>query len=192
MEAFWVSLATVGVAEVGDRSMLMALLLGLRNQRPWAIFFGMALGLVANQLLAGILGVVLFSWFQGNWHHWVMGGVFILMAIWVAMPEDEDEAVETKSSSHGAFIAAAITFFIAEMADKTQLAVVALAGTYQQLFAVVAGASVGMLLITGPALWFGNKFAAHLPIQKIKYLGAVMFVIFGLLAFATASGLLAE
>lgn len=188
-EAFWVSLATVSVAEVGDRSMLMALLLGLRNQRPWAIFFGMALGLAVNQILAGLIGVLLFSWFQGNWHQWVMGAVFILMAIWVLMPDDDDDVKDTLSN-RGVFFAAAITFFLAEMADKTQLAVVALAGTYQQLFPVVLGATMGLLIITGPALWFGNKFAQRLPIRLIKYVGAVMFVVFGLLAFAQAAGLL--
>lgn len=189
MEAFWVSFATVSVAEVGDRSMLLALLLGLRNQRPWAIFFGMVLGLAANQALAGLVGVLLFSWFAGNWHQWVMGAVFILMAIWMLIPENEAEEVKEELSSTGVFLAAALMFFLAEMADKTQLAVVALAGTYQMFFPVVIGASMGLIAITGPALWFGNKFATRLPVQGIKYFGAVMFALFGLLAFAQAAGL---
>lgn len=188
LEAFWVSFATVSVAEVGDRSMLMALLLGLRNQRPWAIFLGMAIGLAANQALAGAVGVLLFSWFQGNWHQWVMGTVFILMAIWVLIPESDE--VKENVSSRGAFLAAAITFFIAEMADKTQIAVVALAGTYQMFLPVVVGATLGLLAVTGPALWFGNKFASRLPVKHIKHFGAVMFLLFGLLAFAQAAGLL--
>lgn len=188
MEAFWVSFATVSIAEVGDRSMLMALLLGLRNQRPWAIFFGMVVGLGANQILAGVVGVLLFSWFEGNWHHWVMGAVFILMAVWVLIP-DKDEVNES-ISSHGVFFAAALAFFLAEMADKTQLAVVALAGTYQTLIPVVTGATLGLLAVTGPALWFGHRFSDRLPVQHIKYFGALMFSLFGLLAFAKAAGLL--
>lgn len=188
MEAFWVSFATVSVAEVGDRSMLLALLLGLRNQRPWAIFFGMVLGLAANQALAGVVGVVLFSWFEGNWHQWVMGAVFLLMAVWVLIPEDDE--VNEEMSSKGMFLAAALTFFLAEMADKTQLAVVALAGTYQTLVPVVTGATLGLLAVTGPALWFGNKFSDRLPVKHIKYFGAVMFALFGLLAFAQAAGLI--
>src|SRR5690554_1971140 len=115
--------------------MLMALLLGLRNQRPWAIFLGMAIGLAANQALAGAVGVLLFSWFQGNWHQWVMGAVFILMAIWVLIPESDE--VKENVSSRGAFLAAAITFFIAEMADKTPNAGVSLAGYDPNVLPVV-------------------------------------------------------
>ena len=179
------SLATVGLAEVGDRSMFLALLLGLRKQRLLPIFFGMSLGVLANIALAGAIGVVLFSWFEGSWHQWLMGLVFIGMGIWMLLPEEADEV--KSMSNQGAFWGAALLFFVSEMADKTQLAVVALAGNFQSFLPVVLGGALGLLLVTGPALWFGHRFAERLPIKLIQRLGAVVFFSFGIFVLAQAA-----
>lgn len=188
-EAFWVSWLAVALAEIGDRSMFIALILGMRYAKPWAIFAGMSVGLLSNMALSALVGVWLFSWFEGSWHQWVMGAVFLLMAVWILIPEQE-EAAEKPISGRSAFLASAIAFFVSEMADKTQLAVVALAGSYQLYWPVVFGATLGLLVVSAPALWLGHKFAARLPIKPLKWFGALLFVLFGLIAFSQAAELI--
>lgn len=189
MDAFFLSILTVGIAEVGDRSLFLALLFGLRYQRPWPIFAGMACGLFANQALSAFVGMWLFKFFQADWHAWIVGIAFIVMAIWVLIPEDNNE-LKTDISGHQLFLAAAVGFFVLEMADKTQLVVVALAGSYQSFWPVVLGATIGILAVTTPALWLGYKFAHKIPIKTMKWLAFSLFLILGIWVLLGAAGVL--
>lgn len=184
MELFLLSVLAVAIAEIGDRSMLLAALFGMRCRTLWPVFFGMATGLFLNQLLSAVAGLWLFAVVATHWHLWVVGAAFLIMAIWVLIPEDE--AIETDTRARSAFFAATITFFLFEMFDKTQLAVVTLAGVSGALIPVVLGATIGILMITTPALILGKHFAARVPTATIRYVAAGLFLLIGLWTWAEA------
>ncbi len=188
MDAFLISALAVGIAEIGDRSLLVALLFGLRYRRPWPVFFGMALGLFSNQLLSAVAGHWFFALVPSHWHHWIIGVVFIVMAAWILLG-DEEESTALRSN-HSLFFSAALTFFILEMADKTQLTVIALVGVYQTIVPVVLGATLGILLLTTPALWLGHRFADRLPVRLIKRIACGLFLVLGAWFLLEASGVL--
>lgn len=177
MEAFFASALTVGIAEIGDRSLFLALLFGLRYRRPWLVFWGMALGLVANQILTALAGLWLFSLLPSGWQPWLIAGVFLVMAIWVLFEEDQDETEKMTGSGHHLVLTTAIAFFLLEMADKTQVAVVALMGVYGDLVQVVMGATLGILLVTTPALWLGYRFADHIPQKVVHRMASLLFLV---------------
>ncbi|WP_045211162.1 TMEM165/GDT1 family protein [Desulfonatronovibrio magnus] len=178
MNAFLISTLTVGIAEIGDRSLFLAILLGIQYRRPWPVFWGMSAGLFVNQLLSAILGVWLFSIIPASWQAMLVGSVFLIMAVWVLVPEDEN--VEIKSSARGIFFSSALAFFILEMADKTQIAVITLAGYFESVVPVVMGATLGILAVTTPALWLGCKFSHRLPVKSIKVIASVLFAVIGM------------
>jgi len=187
MDLFLLSTVTVAVAEIGDRSMFLAALFGMRFQQRWAVFGGMATGLFVNQLLTAVAGVWLFSLFAGNWHLWLVGIAFLGIAVWVLVPEDAggEDAV---SSARGAFLAAAIAFFLFEMLDKTQVAVISLAGASASLVPVVLGATVGILLVTTPALLLGQRLVGRVPLGTLRVVAAVLFALFGVATLLVAAG----
>ncbi|MCC5810183.1 MAG: TMEM165/GDT1 family protein [Ectothiorhodospiraceae bacterium] len=190
MELFFLSTLAVGIAEIGDRSLFLAILFGVIYQRPWPVFWGMATGLFANQALSALVGVWLFSFISAQWHAWLVGVVFLVMAVWVLVPE-ADEPNEGRPA-RSIFFAAAVSFFLLEMADKTQLAVVALAGGTGSIVPVVLGATLGILLVTTPALVLGHRFAAHLPIQALRVVASLLFGLLGAWTLAGAMGWLPE
>ncbi len=177
MDAFAAALLTVAIAEIGDRSLLLAIVFGLRYRRPWPVFWGMAVGLLANQLLSALVGVWLFSLLDPAWHGALVGTAFLAMAVWVLVPESDDEPPPRSGSR--IFVTAAVTFFILEMADKTQLAVITLAGMFDSVIAVVAGGTLGILLVTTPALWLGHRFAGRLPLRLLRRVAALLFAAIG-------------
>ncbi|AHE97767.1 TMEM165/GDT1 family protein [Thioalkalivibrio paradoxus] len=186
MELFLLSILAVAVAEIGDRSMFLAALFGMRCRSAWAVFWGMAAGLFLNQLLSAVAGIWLFAVIATDWHFWVVGAAFLAMAVWVLIPEDEEVEKDTRARS--AFFAAAIAFFLFEMFDKTQLAVITLAGASGALLPVVLGATVGILLITTPALILGKRFAASIPAAPMRYVASGLFLLIGLWTWAEAGG----
>lgn len=188
VDAFLVSLVTVGIAEVGDRSLFLALLFGLRYQRPWPIFIGMAVGLFANQALSAVVGLWLFQWLSDDWHNWIIAGAFLFMAIWVLLPEQNDEEIKPSISSPQLIWAAAISFFLLEIADKSQLVVITLAGSYQSVWPVVFGATLGILATTAPVLWLGYKFAHKIPVHALKWVASGLFFALALGAALSAAG----
>lgn len=190
MNAFLISILTIGIAEIGDRSLFLAILFGVQYQRLWPVFLGMASGLFANQLLSAVLGVWLFSVIPSQWQGWLVGIVFIGMAVWVLIPEDE-RITQTKSS-RGIFLTSAIAFFILEMADKTQVAVISLAGYFNTVIPVVLGATLGILLVTTPALWLGCRFASRLPIKTIRIIASALFMFLGLWIILSVSEFLPQ
>lgn len=186
VELFLLSILAVAVAEIGDRSMFLAALFGMRCRSAWAVFWGMAAGLFLNQLLSAVAGIWLFAVIATDWHFWVVGAAFLAMAVWVLIPEDEEVEKDTRARS--AFFAAAIAFFLFEMFDKTQLAVITLAGASGALLPVVLGATVGILLITTPALILGKRFAASIPAAPMRYVASGLFLLIGLWTWAEAGG----
>lgn len=179
MEAFFTSTITVGIAEIGDRSLFLALLFGIRYQQPWVVFWGMALGLMLNQAISALVGVWLFTWIPAHYQGWILSLVFFAMAIWMLFPEKDDEEGKPVMTGRALFLVAAVSFFVLEMADKTQVAVISLAGAFDAWLPVVLGATLGILLVTTPALWLGQRFAHALPLQKIKYVSSAIFALLG-------------
>lgn len=182
MEAFPLSAAivstgAVAVAEIGDKTQLLALLLAARFRKPWPIVAGILVATLLNHALAGWLGALVAHWLQPEILRWIVVGSFAAIALWTLKPDTLDE--EETLPARGAFIATTLAFFVAEIGDKTQIATVLLAAKYQPLWQVVAGTTVGMLLANVPVVLLGSRFASRLPLKAARHVAAAVF---GLLA----------
>jgi putative Ca2+/H+ antiporter (TMEM165/GDT1 family) len=185
MEAFLVSITTIAVAEIGDRTQLLSLVLAARYRRPWPIIAGILCATLANHALAGVVGVWFGSLLQPRTLEVVVGVSMIVMAIWTLKPDQLDENTGA-TGAMGAFLATLTSFFIAEMGDKTQIATLALAAAYPSLLAVVAGTTAGMMLANVPVVFLGKAFASRLPLKAIHYGAALLFIVLGLIFLARA------
>jgi putative Ca2+/H+ antiporter (TMEM165/GDT1 family) len=182
MEALLISAGVVGLAEIGDKTQLLAFILAARFKRPLPIIAGILCATLVNHGLAGALGAWITSAVSADVMRWVLGMSFIAMAIWTLIP-DKIEEEETQVAKHlGVFGATLVTFFLAEMGDKTQIATVALAAHYASAWLVVAGTTLGMLLADVPAVFIGDKFAAKMPMKLVHAIAAGIFAVMGLLA----------
>jgi len=179
MQAFLISLSTVAVAEMGDRTQLLSLMLAARFRRPWPILAGVLCATIANHTVAAFIGQRLGRTLTPRILDTAVGISMIAMALWALKPDTLDEAAPG-SSRRGAFLATLITFFIAEIGDKTQIATVALAAAYSNLLAVVTGTTTGMFLANAPVVFFGKAFSARLPLKAIRYLATALFLALGL------------
>lgn len=177
MDAFLVSTGIVALAELGDRTQLLALLLAARFRRPVPIILGMLLSTILNHLFAGAIGHWLSAYIDEKIINWILVFSFLAMAIWILIPDkiDDDEASALKK--FGPFLTTFIAFFLAEMGDKTQIATVMLAAQYNSLFWVVAGTTVGMMLANVPVVLLGNFSANKLPLRLIHIIAAIIFII---------------
>lgn len=178
MDAFLVSTGIVALAEMGDKTQLLAFMLAAKFRKPLPIIFGILVATLLNHGMAGALGTWIPNLLDAELLRWILGVGFIAMAIWILIPDKLDES-DAKFVSLGVFSTTVIAFFIAEMGDKTQIATVALAAQYQSFIAVVLGTTVGMLIANAPAVLLGNKFASALPIIWIHRVVAAIFVIMG-------------
>ncbi|MDO5624950.1 MAG: TMEM165/GDT1 family protein [Pseudomonadota bacterium] len=183
MEAFLISTGIVALAEMGDKTQLLSLVLAARFRRPWPIVWGILVATLANHALAGALG----SWVQAQLGpqvlRWVLGASFIAMAVWMLVPDklDDDDAPST-ASRLGVFGTTLVAFFLAEMGDKTQIATVALAAQYKQWLAVVLGTTLGMMLANAPVVWFGDRLVKKVPIRAVHLVSAAIFAALGAVA----------
>lgn len=189
MEAFLISTGIVALAEMGDKTQLLALVLAARYRKPLPIIAGILIATLVNHALAGALGAWLTSLLAPGVLRWVLALSFIAMAGWMLIPDKLDEA-STAISSHGAFIATVIAFFLAEMGDKTQIATVALAAKYASFPAVVAGTTLGMMIANVPAVFVGDRVAGRLPLKLIHGVAAGLFLVLGLLVLFSPDGAL--
>ncbi|MCO5410845.1 TMEM165/GDT1 family protein [Ralstonia mojiangensis] len=184
MEAFLVSTGIVALAEIGDKTQLLSILLAARFRKPVPIILGIFISTLVNHALAGAVGGWITHMLGENVLRWILGVGFIAMAGWMLIPDklDDDEAPSTAQRGLGILGTTIVAFFFAEMGDKTQIATVALAARFNDVFSVVAGTTVGMLLANVPAVLMGNKFAARMPITLVHRIAALIFLVLGVLA----------
>ena len=178
MEAFLVSTGLVAIAEIGDKTQLLAILLATRYRRPIPIIFGILVATLANHALAASVGAAVAAWLGPDAMRWIVGGLFIIMAGWCLIPDKEDEGPKA-AGSMGAFLATTVAFFLVEMGDKTQLATVALAARFQSVAIVTAGTTAGMMLANVPAVLFGDVLARKIPLKLVRICAATSFVLLG-------------
>lgn len=178
MESFLVSVSTVAVAEMGDRTQLLSLMLAARYRKPWPILFGVLLATLANHMLAGFIGARLGRFLTPAFLDGAVGISMVGMALWTLKPDKLEEGPGT-SRRAGAFAATLVAFFVAELGDKTQIATVALAAAYPNLAAVVAGTTTGMLLANAPVIFLGKAFADRLPLKALHYAASLLFLVLG-------------
>lgn len=180
MESLLLSTGVVVLAEMGDKTQLLALLLAARFQRPWPIVAGILVATVFNHALAGAVGAWVQASLSPSTLRWALGLSFLAMAGWTLIPdriEDDEAAVAQK---HGVFLATLVTFFLAEMGDKTQLATVALAVHYAAPVAVVVGTTLGMLIADVPVVFVGERLARRIPMRLVHGVAALIFAALGI------------
>jgi Ca2+/H+ antiporter, TMEM165/GDT1 family len=180
MEAFLVSTGVVALGEMGDKTQLLAFLLAAKFKRPVPIVLGILAATLLNHTAAGALGAWIAHALGPDLLRWVVGLGFLGMAGWILIPDkvDEDEAAGMMNR-FGVFATTIITFFMAEMGDKTQIATVALAARYQSLFQVVSGTTLGMLLADVPAVFLGSGIAGRINMRLMHIVSAVIFAALG-------------
>jgi len=181
MEAFLVSAGVVALAELGDKTQLLALLLAARFRAPAAVIAGIVTAVLANHLLAGAVGTLLASVLSAVVLRWLLVASFIATAVWMLVPDTEPAGGERRGP-YGAYGTTVITFFLVEMGDKTQLATLALAAKYHALVPVVAGTTLGMLIADVPAVLLGRVVAERIPVRLMHRIGAVVFLALALFA----------
>lgn len=180
MEALFVSTGVVALAEIGDKTQLLAFILAARFKRPWPIIAGILCATVVNHGVAGALGAWITSAVSPEILRWVLGASFIGMAIWTLIPDKIEEEETQVAKRFGVFGATLITFFLAEMGDKTQIATVAMAAHYANPILVVIGTTLGMLLADVPAVFIGDKLANKIPMKLVHSIAAAIFAVLGI------------
>lgn len=185
MIAFLVSTGMVALAEIGDKTQLLALVLAARYGKPIPIIAGILVATLLNHAAAGALGSWITSVLSPNTLRWIVAISFIGMAFWTLIPDQLDDA-GTLATRFGIFGTTLIAFFMAEMGDKTQLATVALAAQYDAFFSVVAGTTLGMMLANVPVVFLGHKLADRLPVKLVHRIAAALFLVLGLYVLWTA------
>lgn len=178
MEAFLVSTGIVALAEIGDKTQLLAFILAARFRKPLPIILGILVATLLNHGLAGALGSWITSQLAPETLRWVLGVSFIAMAAWVLVPDKLDDT-EAKITRFGIFGTTLVTFFLAEIGDKTQIATIALAAQYHTLVAVVLGTTLGMMLANVPAVLLGERIAHKIPVRLVHGIAAAIFAALG-------------
>jgi putative Ca2+/H+ antiporter (TMEM165/GDT1 family) len=187
MEAFLVSIGAVALAELGDKTQLLALVLAARFRAPVPVIAGIVTAVLANHLLAGAVGTLLASLLSPAVLRWLLVASFLVTAVWMLVP-DKEPAGGQRPARFGAYGTTVITFFLVEMGDKTQIATLTLAAKYHALVAVVAGTTLGMLVADVPAVLLGRAVADRMPITLMHRVSAVVFVALALLALFGVGG----
>jgi Ca2+/H+ antiporter, TMEM165/GDT1 family len=180
MQAFLVSTGLVAVAEIGDKTQLLAILLAARFRRPIPIISGILVATLANHALAALVGMVAAQWLEGPWVRWVLGLAFLAFAAWALVPDkiDDDEGAPAVRAG-SIFLTTAIAFFLVEMGDKTQVATIGLGARFQSVLEVTAGTTLGMMIANVPAVLLGEAAATTLPLKYIRWAAAAGFAAVG-------------
>jgi putative Ca2+/H+ antiporter (TMEM165/GDT1 family) len=189
MEALLISTGIVALAEIGDKTQLLAFILAAKYRKPLPITLGILVATIANHAFAGALGAWITTLVAPETMRWILGLSFIGMAVWTLIPDkfDEDDA---RLAQFGVFGTTLIAFFLAEMGDKTQIATVALAAQYQTIFWVVVGTTLGMMIANVPAVLLGDRIADKMPVQLVHRIAAAIFLVLGLATLAGAGAAL--
>jgi len=170
VQAFLVSTAVVGLAEIGDKTQILSLMLAARFQRPVPIIFGILFATLANHAAAGFAGTLFGSLLSGPWVRWVLGVSFLSVAVWALFP-DKYEGGDKEVGRAGAFVTTLCAFFLAEIGDKTQIATIGLAARFATFYPVVVGTTLGMMLANIPAVLIADR----LPVKAIRITAAIVF-----------------
>ncbi|MDR7335279.1 putative Ca2+/H+ antiporter (TMEM165/GDT1 family) [Kinneretia asaccharophila] len=184
MQSFLIATGLVALAEIGDKTQLLAFMLAARFKRPWPIVLGIFVATIVNHAVAGAVGTWLTSVIGPMALRWILGLSFLAMAGWMLIPDKLDED-DTPKPGHGVFVTTVIAFFLAEMGDKTQIATVALAARFPADFiGVVMGTTAGMMVANVPAVLVGGKLADKLPVKLVHRVAAVIFAVLGVMTLA--------
>jgi putative Ca2+/H+ antiporter (TMEM165/GDT1 family) len=181
MDAFLISTGIVALAEMGDKTQLLSLVLAARFRKPWPIVAGILVATIVNHALAGGLGAWVTTLLGPEVLRWVLGLSFLIMAGWMLIPDQLDEEDEKIVPRFGVFATTVLAFFLAEMGDKTQIATVMLAAQYSDWFWVVMGTTLGMLLANAPVVWLGERITRRIPLTLVHRISAAIFVVLGAL-----------
>lgn len=189
MEALLTSTAVVALAEIGDKTQLLAIVLATRFQKPLPIVAGIFAATIANHFLAALVGSEVASILDGQWFRYAIAVSFIAMAAWTLIPDKLDEE-EHKPAKFGAFLTTLIAFFLVEMGDKTQVATIALGARFHDVVAVTTGTTLGMMLANVPAVFLGHEVLKYVPLKIVRMIAAGLFLVIGLWVLAQTAGLM--
>ena len=179
MQTLLVSTLTVALAELGDKTQLLALILAAKYRKPWTICLGILLATVVNHTLAGAFGALLAQWLSPQTLRLIVAVSFLAIAVWTLIPDKADEGDTARWRGHGVLFVTVLSFFLAEIGDKTQIATAVIAAEYHPLWQVVAGTTSGMLIADVPAVWLGARFAQRLPLRATRSVAALLFAALG-------------
>ena len=173
MHAFLISAGLVALAEIGDRTQILSILLAARYRRPIPILAGIFVATVAIHVTSAALGVLIGDFLRGPWMKWILGGAFLIFAAWTLVPEKLSDEDEPKAVGHGSvFLTTLVAFFLAEIGDKTQIVAMALGARFKDVFWVASGTTIGMMIANVPAVYVGEMAATRLPVKPMRYIAA--------------------
>lgn len=188
MEAYLVSTLLVALAEMGDRTQLLAVMLASRYRKPVPILLGILAATLANHVLAALAGFYLSSLLNAGWFKIAVSASFIAMAAWALIPDKVDEEGKPERMHLGVFLTTAVSFFLVEIGDKTQIATAALAARFHDVLIVAAGTTTGMMLANIPAVFLGHNITRVLPMNALRIAAALVYLGLGLWGLAAAVG----
>ncbi len=188
MEAFLTSTAIVALAEMGDKTQLLAIVLAARFRKPVPIVLGILAATLANHAIAALVGAEAAAFLEGRWFQILVAVSFIAMGLWTLIPDRLDQDGAAKLARFGAFFTTLVCFFLVEIGDKTQVATIALGARYQDVVAVTAGTTLGMMLANVPAVFLGEALLRRIPLKVVHAAAALLFITIGAMMLARALG----
>jgi Ca2+/H+ antiporter, TMEM165/GDT1 family len=187
MEALLVSTFVVAIAEIGDKTQLLAIVLATRFKKPVPIILGILAATMANHALAAGVGYFISGLLEGVWFRYLIAASFIAMALWALIPDKDDDGAANRAGA-GVFLTTLVAFFLVEMGDKTQIATVALGARFHDILWVATGTTLGMMLANVPAVYLGEAATRIVPLKYVRIGAALIFLGLGLWALAEAAG----
>ena len=187
MEAIWISTAVVAIAEIGDKTQLLAILLAAKFRKPVPIILGIFAATILNHAGAAAIGYFVAQYLSGQWFQIAVGIAFLAMAVWALIPDKEDDGV-TRMGHAGIFFTTLISFFLVEIGDKTQIATSLLAAKYHEIAFVTVGTTLGMMLANVPAVFLGEAATRVLPLKYVRMIAALIFAVIGIWVLLAAFG----
>jgi len=179
MDALFTSTLTVALAEIGDKTQFLSLFLAVRFANKWAIVLGILVATLVNHAVSAWLGDFVAGYLQSQWGQWLIGGSFILLGLWLLIP-DKDDSEDSALERYGAFVATTILFFMAEIGDKTQVATVVLGAQFESVLWVTLGTTLGMMIANVPVVFAGDHLIKRLPMKLTHRLAALAFILVGI------------
>jgi putative Ca2+/H+ antiporter (TMEM165/GDT1 family) len=179
VEALWISTALVAIAEIGDKTQLLAIILAARYRKPVPIILGILAATLLNHAAAAAAGALIAQFLSGPWFQIAVGAAFIVMAAWALIPDKQDDATVQKTAG-SVFLTTLIVFFIVEIGDKTQIATTLLAARFQDIVLVTIGTTLGMMIANVPAVIFGERITRIVPLNYVRIAAAAIFAVIGI------------